>query len=160
MPRFNRKGRTGVWFVASLANPASPSAAAVAAGTAIHDQLKGFDGFTSETEDLDNADWGSTFNKTQPGGETPAASSLTIYAGDADADAGEVIRAALGQGGNTGYVVWVKRSKTPASGERSDVFPVRVKASNDDREAGNAIATFTVGFSIHEPPNKNVAMVV
>jgi hypothetical protein len=159
MPRFNRKGRTGVWFVASLANPASPSAAAVAAGTAIHDQLKLFDGWTSETEDLDNADWGSTFAKTLPGGETPAASSLTIFAGDADADAGEAIRAALGQGGADGYVVWVKRSKTPAAGERCDVFPVRVKASNDDREAGNAIASFTVGFAIPNVPSKNVAMV-
>jgi hypothetical protein len=159
MPRFNRRGRTGVWFVAALADPANPSAAAVVAGTAIHDQLKSWDGWTSEVEDLDNADYGSTFAKTLPGGETPAASSLTIYAGDLDSDPGEVIRAALGQGGANGFVVVVKRSKTPAAGERSDVHPVRVKSSNDDREAGNAIATFTVGFAIPDVPRKNVTMV-
>jgi hypothetical protein len=159
MPRYNRRGRTGWWFVASLANPASPSAAAVAGGTAMHNELKSFDGWTSEVEDLDNADQGSTFAKTLPGGETPASSLLTIYAGDADTDPGEVIRTTLGQGGANGFVVRVKRSKTPAAGERCDVFPVRVKASNDDPEAANAIATFTVGFAIPDVPNKNVVMV-
>jgi hypothetical protein len=159
MPRYNPRGRRGWWFVAALADPANPSAAAVAAGTAIHDQLKTFDGWTSEVEDLDNADQGSTFAKTLPGGETPASSSLTIYSGDVDSDPGEVIRATLGQGGNDGFVVRVKRSKTPATGQRCDVFPVRVKSSNDDPQAENAIATYTVGFAIPGPPFKNVSMV-
>jgi hypothetical protein len=159
MPRYNPRGRRGWWFVAALADPANPSAAAVAAGTALHPELKSWTGFTSETEDLDNSDESSTFAKTLPGGETPAASSLTIYAGDLDSDPGEVIRAALGQGGANGFVVIVKRSKTPAAGQRCDVYPVRVKSSNDDREAGNAIGTFTVGVSIPDVPRKHVAMV-
>lgn len=159
MPRFNRRGRSGVWFVASLANPAAPSAAAIAAGTAIHNELKSFTGFTSEVADLDNADWGSTFEKTLPGGETPAGSSLTVYAGDVDADAGETIRAAIGGNNVSGFIVFVKRSKTPATGERADVFPVRGKGANDDREAGNAVATYTVGFAIPDTPNKNVSLV-
>jgi hypothetical protein len=158
MPRFIGRGREGVWFVPTLANPAAPSAAAVAAGTALHDQLKAYTGFTSSTDNIDNADYGSRFNKTLPGGESPDDSSLTIYAGDADTDPGEVIRAALPEGAN-GYVVWIKRAKTPASGQRADVFPIRVGGVNDDRTMDIAVRTFTVSTAIPDVPNKNVTLV-
>ncbi len=155
MPRYNPRGRTRYYFVASLAAPNNPSAAAVVAGTALHVALKALSGFTSEVEDLDNSDASSTWGKTLPGGETPAASSMTFYAGDATADAEDAIRAALTEGIN-GYIVISNYGAPVATTGRGDVFPIRVKASNMDRMVENAVQTRTIGFSIYDPPFKNV----
>ncbi len=157
MPRFNRRGRTGVWFVASLASTTSPSAAAIAAGTALHPALRALSGFTSETEDLDNADMSSTFGKTIPGGETPAGSSMTFAAGDALADVEEAIRTALPEGQN-GFVCFTKWSKTPTSGQPVDVWPIRCKAVNDEFTVDNAVAQYVIGMAIPDPPSKNRTM--
>jgi hypothetical protein len=43
-----------------------------------------------------------------------------------------------------------------ASTGKGDVFPVRIKASNMDRMVENAVQTYTVGFSIYDPPSKDV----
>ncbi len=158
MPRFNRRGRTGVYAVVSLASETSPSAAAIAAGTALHPALRALTGFTSETEDLDNSDMSSTFGKTIPGGETPAASSMTFAAGDNTADVEEGIRAALPEGQNL-FICFTKWSKTPIAGQPVDVWPVRCKAVNDEYSVDNAVAQFMVGMSIPHPPSKNRTMV-
>lgn len=161
MPRFNRRGNTGVYYVpdASLAAPGAPSAAEITAGTALHEVMAAWTGFTSEQADLPVPDLGSTWEGTIPGGETPAASSITFYAGDDDADTEETVRAALVEG-DIGYIVVVKRAKTPASTEPADVFPVRIKATNDEYSVDNAAARFNVGFTIYDPPEKNVAIAV
>lgn len=158
MPRFIGRGREGVFFVPSLANPASPSAAAVAAGTPLHNILRSFTGFTSSIENVDNADYGSRVNKTIPGAENLDDSSLTIFSGDADTDAGEAARTALAEGTN-GFFVWVKRTQTPAATQRCDVFPGRVGGLNDDRTFDMAVRTYTASISITDAPHKNVAMV-
>jgi hypothetical protein len=150
MPRYNPKGRSRWYFVASLATPGNPSAAAVIAGDPLHTTLKALSGFTSEVEDLDNSDMSSTW------GKTPAASSMTFYAGDAPADVEEVTRAALGQG-LAGFIVLSRYGAPVASTGKGDVYPVRIKASNQDALAENAVQTFTVGFSIYDPPSKNVS---
>lgn len=158
MPRFIGRGKEGVFFVPSLADPNSASAAAVAAGTPLHNILRSFTGFTSNIENVDNADYGSRVNKTLPGAENLDDSSLTIFAGDADTDAGEAARTALAEGTN-GFIVWVKRSQTPATGQRYDAFPVRVGGQNDDRTFDMAVRTWTASMSITDAPSKNKTMV-
>lgn len=155
MPRFNRRGRTGVHFVPTIANRAAPTVLEINAGTPLHEVLAASSGFTSEQEDLPVPDLGSTWGKVIPGGETAAASSLTFWSGDADADVEETVRAALVEGAS-GFIVWTKRAKTPAAGQPVDVFPVRVKATNEQYSVDNGGAQFMTGFSIHEPPSKNV----
>jgi hypothetical protein len=153
--RFNRRGNTGVYYVPTLASTSSPSAATINAGTALHEVMAAWTGFTSEQADLPVPDMGSTWEGTIPGGETPAASSITIYAGSDDADDEEVARAALVEG-DEGYIVVVKRAKAAAAADPVDVFPVRIKSSNDEYSADNAAARFVVGFTIYDPPSKNV----
>lgn len=157
MPRFNRRGNTGVHFVLTIADPDAPTAVEIAAGTPLHEVLAASTGFTSEQSDLPVPDLGSTWEGTIPGGETPAASSLTFWSGDDDTDVEETVRAALVEG-STGFVVWSKRSKVAAAADPVDVFPVRVKASNEQYGVDNAGAQFQVGFSIYDPPSKNVAV--
>lgn len=155
MPRFNRRSNTGVYYVTTIADPTAPTDAEITAGQALHEVLAATSGFTSDQGDINVPDLGSTFEKTLPGGETPAASSLTFWSGDDDADTEEEVRAALVEG-DTGYIVWSKRAKTPAAGDPVDVFPVRVKASNEQYAVENAGAQFMTGFSIYEEPNKHV----
>jgi hypothetical protein len=155
MPRYNPKGLTRYYFTASLASPGSPSAAAVVAGTALHVVLKTLTGFTSEVEDLDNSDASSTWNKTLPGGETPAASSMTLYAGTASGDPERTVRTALAEGLN-GFIVVSDTGAPEATTGRGDVFPVRIKANNMDRMVENAVQTYTVGFALYDPPFKQV----
>jgi hypothetical protein len=161
MARFNRRGNTGVYYVpaAGIANPAAPTATEINAGTALHEVMAAWTGFTSEQADLPVPDLGSTWEGTIPGGETPAASSITFYAGDQDADTEETVRAALDPG-DTGYIVVVKRAKAPVAADPADVFPVRVKAQNDEYTVDNAAARFNVGFTIYDPPSKNVDIAV
>lgn len=156
MSRFNRRGTEQVFLVQSIANQAAPTVAEINAGTDLHPVLRALTGFTTSVEDLDAADQSSDFNKTIPGGETPEASSMTFYAGDADADDEETVRAAFVEG-DEAFIVFCPRG-APTATEPCDVFPVRIKANNDDKVVANAAATFTVQMSIHESPSKQVAI--
>lgn len=158
MTRFNRRGNTGVYFVADggFADYTAPTSTEINGGTALHDVIAAMNGFSSDVGDLTVGDLGSTWDGTIPGGESPAASSITFWAGDDDADTEETVRAALPEG-DLGYIAIVKRAKTADTSSPVDVFPVRIKASNDDygNAVQNAAGQFVVGFSIYDPPAKN-----
>lgn len=158
MARYNRRSNTGWWYVPTIANQAAPTDDEVAAGVALHNVLAATTGFTSTQEDIPVPDVGSTWGKTIPGGESVDASSLTFWAGDTDSDEEEEVREALVEN-DLGFIVVVKRQKTPAATQPCDVFPVRVKANNEVHTGDNAGAQFMVGFSIHDSPSKNVAIV-
>lgn len=157
MGRYNRRSNTGWWLVPTIADLDAPTVAEINAGVALHEVLAAMNGFTGDQEDLPVPDVGSTWPKTIPGGETVDASSLTFWAGDDDADTEEVVRAAMVAGdGTEKYVVQIKRQKTPAAGEPADVFPVRIKKTNEVHTADNAGAQFMTGFSIHDTPHRHV----
>lgn len=150
MPRFNRRGQEQVFFVPAIADEAEPSVAAVEAATELHPALRSISGFNYTGEDLDVSDMSSTWGKTIPGGDTAADSSMTFYEGDDDDDVEREIEAALAKG-TSGFVVFSPEG-APATGGAARVWPVRVKSNNPDESADNAGATFTVGFSIPDPP--------
>jgi len=156
MPRFNRRGKTKVYLVQTIADPAAPTVGEIEAGVALHPVLRSYTGFTSEKADLDAADQSSDWNKTIPGGETPASSSLTLYAGDDVADDEEDVRTEFTEDDEV-YVVWCLWG-VPVEGEPANVFPVRIKAINDDSMTDQVAGTYTVGASIYDPPNKYVAI--
>ena len=159
MHRFNRRSNTGVYYVPDdgFVDPTAPTAAEITAGQPLHDALAASSGFTSEDEDLPVPDLGSSWGKTIPGGKTAAASSLTFWSGDDDADLEEVIRAALPEG-DAGYIVWSKRTRVPVAADPVDVFPVRIKSTNEQYGVENAGAQFMTGFSLYEEPDKDVAV--
>lgn len=160
MSRFNRRGKTGVFYIPEsgiAATDGIPTQAEIEAGQPLHNSIQAITGFTSTQEDLPVPDLGSDWNGTIPGGQTAAESGLTFYAGDEDADPEEVIRAALPEG-DGGTIVFSKRSKSPVADDPIDLFPVRIKASNDQYTADNGAALFNTGFSLPDPPKKNVAV--
>lgn len=156
MPRFNRRGQEQVHFVAVIANPAAPTVAEIGAGTPLHPVLRSISGFNFTGEDLDVSDMGSTWGKTIPGGDTAADSSMQFYEGDDAADDEVDVEGALAKG-DSGYVVFIPAG-APVAAARARVWPVRVKSNNPDESAENAGATFTVGFSIPDPPVLNAVV--
>jgi hypothetical protein len=153
MGRFNRRGTTRVYLVTTL-TVGAPTVAQITAGTRLDVAIRSLTGFTSKVDDLDAADMSSTWGKTIPGAETAESSSITFYQGNLDADVEETIRAAHTVGASR-YIVFSKRG-APTAGEPVDFYPVRVAAVNDDQNADNATATFTVQYSIYDPPVKNL----
>lgn len=150
MPRFNRRGQEKVYFVPVLASQTAPSAAAIVAGQPLHLGLRAISGFNYTGEDLDVSDMSDTWGKTIPGGDTAADSTMTFYEGDDAADVERDIEDALVKG-DDGFIVFCPTG-VPVATSRVRVWPVRVKSNNPDETAENAGATFTVGFSIPNPP--------
>lgn len=156
MPRFNRRGQEQVYFVPTIVAAATPTDDEIAAGTPLHPVLRAISGFNFTGEDLDVSDMGSTWGKTIPGGDTAADSSMTFYEGD-DADDTEAdVEAALVKG-DDGFIVFIP-SGAPVAAAKARVWPVRIKSNNPDETAENAGATFTVGFSIPDPPTLNAVI--
>lgn len=145
-----------MYLVTDIPNPAAPTVAQITAGVDITAVLRGSTGFTSEVADLNAEDQSSTWAKTIPGGETAQASSLNLYAGDLDADTEEVIRDAFVEGSER-FVVFCLRG-APTAGEPANVFPVRIKAVNDQNYTSQEAANYMVGVSIFDPPSKNVSI--
>lgn len=151
MGRFNRRGQEQVFYAPTLADPAAPTVTELgAAATPLHPVLRSISGFNYTGEDLDVSDMGSTWGKTIPGGDTAADSSMTFYEGDDAADAEQDVETALAKG-DEGYIVFCPMG-APTATEKARVWPVRIKSNNPDETAENAGATFTVGFSIPNPP--------
>lgn len=150
MGRFNRRGQEQVFFATAIADSAAPTVAELTAATPLHPVLRSISGFNFTGEDLDVSDMSSTWGKTIPGGDTAADSSMTFYEGDDAADVEQDVEAALVKG-DDGYVVFVPAG-APVALAKARVWPVRVKSNNPDETAENAGATFTVGFSIPNPP--------
>lgn len=150
MPRFNRRGQEQVFFAPAVASEAAPTVANFAAATELHPGLRAINGFNYTGEDLDVSDMSSTWGKTIPGGDTAADSSMQFYEGDDDADIERDIEAVL-EKGEEGFIIFSPEGD-PVAGARVRVWPVRVKSNNPDETADNAGATFTVGYSIPNPP--------
>lgn len=157
MPRYIPTGKTRWFLVPTLANPAVPKATEISAGTPLHDVLRSYSGFTAEHADADSADLGSTWDKTVPSTRSASASSMTLYAGDAAADEEETVRAALTPGDDM-FVVRCHWG-APTATQPCDVFPVIVKHTNTDAAGRTDVATYTVGFSIHDDPSIYVDIV-
>lgn len=150
MTRFNRRGQEKVYLAPMLTDPAAPDPADVATWTELTPALRNINGFNYTGEDLDASDMSSTWGKTIPGGDTAGDSSMTFAEGDDDADVERDIEAALTKG-DTGFIIFSPEG-VPADTGRARVWPIRVKSNTPDESAENGLATFSVGYSIPDPP--------
>jgi hypothetical protein len=150
MGRFNRRGQERVYFVPTLASQSSPTAVQITAGTRLDVAIRSISGFTFTSDRLDAADMSDTWAKTIGGGDSAADSSITLYEGQLTGDTERTIETALAKG-STGFVVFCPQG-APVATNRARVWPVTVLSNNPDESAENATATYTVGFSIPNPP--------
>lgn len=158
--RFIRPGIEKVYFVPTLTAQGAPTVAQITAGTSLTGVIRTVTGWTTTAEDIEVADLSSRFKPTVPGMQAVNKSSLQLYRSLVSTDAEEAARAVLAEQAK-GYIVFfinADGSPTPVPGGKADVWPVAVRANNDEKSAGNNGATWMVEFSVPALPSKSVAI--
>lgn len=151
MSRFMRKGRTKVWFVPTMADPAAGTVAeVVTAGTELNTDLGEVSGFTFSNSPISTPDMDTTFTPQIGGEDTAAESSMGFY----EQDDTTTIKDAMAKD-TVGYVLFYPQGIAGASPAAADVYeawPVIVTSSARTYTVGNEAAMFNVSFSITDPP--------
>lgn len=167
MSRTIAPGQLRASWVASISNPAAPTAAELNAGTVISGQMRR-DGLDVPLAGnvVDASDVSSKLNKTAPGtvgGDTATLrfrldrtrttvdavkAVLTAPTSTADGAAGYLVVRRIGGSGNT-Y----------AATDRVDVYPAQVVSNSDDAISDNDTQSFTVILSITGDVQHEVAVV-
>lgn len=138
-------------FFPTMAGEA-PTSAELTAGTEYTSVITAIAGFQLTADDIDNTAYAATFKSSIPGMRSAASSSWTLKASNTSTDG----RAQLTTGLN-GYVADFNEGiATPAT--KYDVWPVRIKSSNTDQVAMDALATYTIEFSHPSAPLLQLAI--
>lgn len=143
MARYIRRGNDRWIFAPAVANKAAPTRAEINAGTVLHTQMSGVDGFAYDVGSEESWDWASTYDKNIPGTVSSPDSSLTFR----DDNASSTIRTALAKN-TAGFII--RMPQGDVAGRLALVFPVRSKGANHSNDPGSA--QFTVGFAIEDEP--------
>jgi hypothetical protein len=138
-------------FCTSIASQAAPTAAELAAGTIITNDIRSVNGFTARSQFVGVPTMQGGFAPKLAGSQQAEDSSLTFA--EASTFAGNTIKAALAQG-TTGFIVISRYTRgTLVATTKVDVFPVTVAGNNRSRTADNQPAEFVVDFSITAAPS-------
>lgn len=143
MGRFFRRGESKIVFETA---GATPTLAQINAGSQLHLALSNITGWDFANTPITTPDLSTTFDTQIGGPDTAGSPTMEFY----DDDASATLRTALAKG-NAGFIV-----RCPygiANPLRSEVFPVKVTALNDNYTLGNDAAKFTVGFAVTAAPN-------
>ncbi|MET9142450.1 hypothetical protein [Streptomyces sp. NPDC004042] len=169
MARYGTTGRVAIVFAPTVADPAAPTIAEIAAGVNLSDHVTR-DGLKtpSSGNTIDASDIGSRFNKTAPGTyggdaaeitahrDSKAATDLAWTTLEKDATGFLVVaRAGFDQQSATGLGTKDGVAKT---GDRCQVYPVTVisRASNDTGD--NETDKFTASLAITGEPEQDAVV--
>jgi len=147
-----------VYFVPTLTNPASPSVAAITAGTALHARMTpGGLKRDASTDSKDTSKLNSTFS-TAGAGRRHFDLSIEFVREVGDTSG---VEAALVYQAN-GYIV-IRDDKLSsvalAAGDKVEVYPVQVEQPSKSAPAANEDQKITVGFAMTGDPSLGVATV-
>ncbi|MEU9400540.1 hypothetical protein [Streptomyces sp. NPDC048242] len=169
MPRYGTTGRIAIVFAPSVANPAAPTIAEIAAGVNLSDYVTR-DGVKtpSSGNTIDASDIGSRFNKTAPGTYGGDAAELTAHRDSKGADdlawttlpqdaIGFLIVARAGFDQQTATGLGTKDGVAKA-GDRCEVLAVTVisRAMNDTGD--NETSKFTASLAITAEPEQDAVV--
>lgn len=140
---------TVVYFVPTIADKATPTRIEIDAGTDLSGEIADLSGWVIGGEDVATPDLGNRFTSNIPGRESADDSSLTLYASEDGVD----VRATLPAGTN-GFIVWLDGGD--ATGNKMDVYPIRVRSVGKMRNLSNEAAKIQVQFSITSKPASDV----
>jgi hypothetical protein len=154
--RFFRRGKTRAFFVASIAAPAAPTAAEIAAGTEISDEINDIQGFGFKTDRIDVPALDSEFTPSIGGEQKADDSSLTLYL-NSDSNP---LRTTLAFGSD-GFIVFCdyKPSGAIIATDVVDVYPVNVIGAPKARSLKNDPATWEAQLAVTAVPSEDVAVV-
>jgi hypothetical protein len=159
------RGTGDALFVPTIANPATPTASELTAGTSIALGLTAISGFEDAANQI-NVQLLAYSQDVQVNGPSQwGTSSVTLIEDDGvgsntDDVARRAILTALGTKGITGYMVFSRFVKKAAlvSTKKVDVWAVQISTINPQYTLDAAVATRVVNLSIQSAPNINVAV--
>jgi hypothetical protein len=147
MARFIRRGVTKIRFSPALADyKTGATRAEITSSIDLTDSVAEINGWQLEGSTVPVPDMSSTFEKSIPGTDSAADSSLSFYEDD-DTD---VIETLLPKG-TEGFVLLFRKGDKPTS-KSLDIFPTQVTSRAAAFSAGNDPARFDVRFSITDEP--------
>lgn len=156
--RFVRRGVSKFYFLPAVADLATgPDRTELDAGADLTPEIADISGWMLENQAAATPDMGSTFEKSIPGLDSAADSSMTFYEPEDEPEVGDIDVDTLLPKGTEGFVVILRRGDKPAS-PSMDTFPVRVRSKGAEYSAGNDPARTAVAFSITEEPSLDKAV--
>jgi hypothetical protein len=129
----------------------TPTRAEMDAGTDLSPEIAEVSGFTVTSEEINTPDLGSRFTSKIPGRTSAEDSSITFYADQAGNDARTVLPR-----DTTGYIQWCDGGDV--AGNKSQVFPIRVRSLGQLRSVGDESHRLQVQFSITAKPAEDVTI--
>lgn len=150
--RYTSRGTTVVYWVVTIASPASPTRTELNAGTNLAPQIADAKGWSVKTNMIDAPDMSTRYTPTIPGAISADDSSLTMYMSKNGVDA----RALMPQDA-VGFIVWLDGGDVASN--KMDVFPVTVASHSKQRNAdgGNA-DTLMITYAITSLPSLNITV--
>ena|SRR2546425_6666409 len=150
--RYTSRGTTAVYWVVTIASPASPTRSELNAGTNLATQIADAKGWSVKTNMIDAPDMSTRYTPTIPGAISADDSSLTMYMSKNGVDA----RALMPQDA-VGFIVWLDGGDVASN--KMDVFPVTVASHSKQRNAdGGSADTLMISYAITALPSLNVAV--
>lgn len=151
--RFIRRGVSQFLFSPAIVDLENPTRAEIDAAQNLTKDIADLAGWMLENSAAATPDMSSTFEKSIPGLDSAADSSLTCYEGE---DEPTVAEETLVKG-VTGVVIIMRKGDRPGSGSM-DLFPVRCSSKGAEFSAGNDPARFVASFGITDEPALDVVI--
>lgn len=148
--RYIPPGVRHYYWVPTIATKSAPTRSELNAGTDLTGEIEAVAGFSVESVQVDTPDLLNTFIAKIPGRTQSADSSITMYASSNAVDARTLLVR-----GTAGFIVAFPEGDV--SGQKMDVFPVKVSAAAKDtatEDPGKIMFT----FSITSQPVENVTI--
>jgi hypothetical protein len=155
MARFFRRGKSKIEFLPAIANTAAPTRPEIAAGTDLSPAIQGLAGFQLTNTPIATPDLSARFNKSIPGEDTTAASSLDFFDDDSGSSIADTARTVLAKG-TIGYIVLMPYGDIAT--KRCEVWQVQSTGVNDMWALGNEAARFAVPFAVLDVPVQNAVI--
>jgi len=155
--RFIRPGISKIYFVATIANPAAPTAAEVNAGVNLSATVADVVGFTYQNTPVSVLDWGDNFESKVIGLDVAAQSGLKIY----EKRTTNTGRTTLAKN-VAGYLVILfsgTAGATPAAGDKGDTWPILSAGVPREYVSGATAAKWTAALVITARPSEDAVLV-
>lgn len=160
MSKFTRRGKSKVYFVPTVADPANPTTAEITGGTYLGKGLREMTGFETQTSRISEAVMDSKTNPQIDGEQTFGDAQMVLLESDdttTDPDSTALAAAytALADGAQ-GFIVACPVGVT--SGKKCETWPISIGANNRNWSTDNEFAKYTVAFAVLSAPNKNATI--
>ena len=150
--RFFHAGLTKVYFLPVVASALLvPTRAEITSGTDLSAEIADLAGWTVSSGEIDCPDLGTTFTGKIPGRTSTDDCSLTFYQDKTGAD----VRTLLPRD-TAGFIMFADGGDV--TGNKADVFPIRVRSNGKLRSVGDESARLMIPFSITRKPAESIAL--